>query len=148
MCFVFIWEQTAPCATYSINWLDFITEMKTVYSAVRTWSLNKDSLRFVFKWLKYTWSCEVLSSKRNCYFCNSINGRSACVSLVLSKSTWKFKWRRKYPDDRYPKRKICLYVSSFTQMSGLHHCKRCSILILLASCQQTCMTYTIAVCTV
>jgi hypothetical protein len=26
--------------------------------------------------------------------------------------------------------------------------RSCSILILLASCQQTCMTYTIAVCTV
>jgi len=27
-CFVFIWEQTATCATYSINWLVFITEKK------------------------------------------------------------------------------------------------------------------------
>jgi len=41
MCFVFIWEQTAICATYSINWLVFITDMKSVYSAVRTGSLNK-----------------------------------------------------------------------------------------------------------
>jgi len=41
MCFVCISEQTATCATYSINWLVFITEMKSVYSAVRTGSLNK-----------------------------------------------------------------------------------------------------------
>jgi uncharacterized MnhB-related membrane protein len=41
MCFVFIWEQTETCASYSINWLVFITEMKSVYSAVRTESLNK-----------------------------------------------------------------------------------------------------------
>jgi len=41
MCFVFIWERTATCATYSINWLVFITQMKSVYSAVRTGSLNK-----------------------------------------------------------------------------------------------------------
>ena len=41
MCFVFIWEQRETCATYSINWLVFITEMKSVYSAVRTGSLNK-----------------------------------------------------------------------------------------------------------
>jgi len=41
MCFVFIWEQTATCATYSINWLVFIAELKSVYSAVRTGSLNK-----------------------------------------------------------------------------------------------------------
>ena len=37
----FICEQTATCATYSINWLVFITEMKSVYCAVRTGSLNK-----------------------------------------------------------------------------------------------------------
>ena len=41
MCFVFIWEQTATCATYSVNWLVFVTEMKSVYCAVRTGSLNK-----------------------------------------------------------------------------------------------------------
>ena len=41
MCFVFIWEQKATCATYSINCLVFITETKSVYSAVRTGSLNK-----------------------------------------------------------------------------------------------------------
>jgi len=41
MCLVFIWEQKAICATYSINWLVFITEMKNVYSAVRSESLNK-----------------------------------------------------------------------------------------------------------
>ena len=26
--FVFIWQQTATCATYNMNWLVFITEMK------------------------------------------------------------------------------------------------------------------------
>jgi hypothetical protein len=41
MCFVFIWEQTATCATYSINWSVFIIEMKSVYSAVQTGTLNK-----------------------------------------------------------------------------------------------------------
>ena len=41
LCFVFIWEQTATCATYIINWLVFITEMKSAYCAVRTGSLNK-----------------------------------------------------------------------------------------------------------
>ena len=41
MCFVFMWEQTATCATYSINWLVFITEMESVYCAVRPGSLNK-----------------------------------------------------------------------------------------------------------
>jgi hypothetical protein len=37
----FVWEQTAICATYSINWLVFITEVKSVYSAVRTGPLNR-----------------------------------------------------------------------------------------------------------
>ena len=41
LCFVFIWEQTATCATYSINWSVFITEMKSVYSVVQIGSLNK-----------------------------------------------------------------------------------------------------------
>ena len=31
ICFVFISEQTATCATYSKNCLVFITEMKSVY---------------------------------------------------------------------------------------------------------------------
>jgi hypothetical protein len=30
MCFVFIWEQPATCATYTVNWLVFITEMKVL----------------------------------------------------------------------------------------------------------------------
>jgi len=34
------WGQTATCATYILNWLVFITEMKSVYCAVRTGSLN------------------------------------------------------------------------------------------------------------
>jgi len=41
MCFVFIWEQTATCATYSINQLVFITKMKSIYCAVWAGSLNK-----------------------------------------------------------------------------------------------------------
>jgi hypothetical protein len=40
MCFVFIWEQTVNYATHIINGLVFITEMKSVYIAVRTGSLN------------------------------------------------------------------------------------------------------------
>jgi hypothetical protein len=50
MCSVFISEQTANSDTYTINWLVFITEMKSFYCAVRTGSL-KSILRFVFKGL-------------------------------------------------------------------------------------------------
>ena len=45
--FVLIWQQTATCATYSINWLVFITEKKNVYSAVRTGALNR-TVRVLF----------------------------------------------------------------------------------------------------
>ena len=63
MCFVFIWEQTATCPTYSINWLVFITEMKSVYSAVRTGSgfYNRDEkclqhgTDWVFKYSSQSW---------------------------------------------------------------------------------------------
>jgi hypothetical protein len=41
MCFVFIWEETATCAIYAFNWLGFVTEIKSVYSAVRTGDSNK-----------------------------------------------------------------------------------------------------------
>jgi hypothetical protein len=48
MCFVFIWEQTATCATYRINWLVFITEMKFLQRGT-DWAFKHSSLRFVFK---------------------------------------------------------------------------------------------------
>jgi hypothetical protein len=41
MCFVFVWEQTATSAIYIQNCLVLITEMKSVYSAVRTGPLNE-----------------------------------------------------------------------------------------------------------
>ena len=36
MCFVRIWQQTAIISLYKINWLVFISEMESVYCAVRT----------------------------------------------------------------------------------------------------------------
>ena len=39
--FLFISDQTATCATYIINWLVCITEMKNVYCAVRTGNLTR-----------------------------------------------------------------------------------------------------------
>jgi hypothetical protein len=49
MSFVFIWEQTATCATYIISWLVFITQMKSFYCAVRTVSLNKAVCAFIWE---------------------------------------------------------------------------------------------------
>jgi hypothetical protein len=46
MCFVRISEQTATFALYNSNRLVFLTEVESVYSAVRTESLYKtDTLR-------------------------------------------------------------------------------------------------------
>ena len=46
VCFILISEQTAPFALYCINWLVFITEVESVYSAVRIESLyNTDTIR-------------------------------------------------------------------------------------------------------
>ena len=70
MCFVFIWGQTATCATYSINWLVFITEMKSVYSAVRTGSLNEAvcASSLTFESLLVTWCTNSLTFN-NCTLC-------------------------------------------------------------------------------
>ena len=48
MCFVWIWEQTAIISLYSINWLVFITETECVYCAVRTGSLYRIRVTFVY----------------------------------------------------------------------------------------------------
>ena len=46
MCFVWISEQTETFALYCINWLVFITEVESVYNAVRIESVyNTDTIR-------------------------------------------------------------------------------------------------------
>jgi hypothetical protein len=46
MCFVRISDQTATFALYIIEWMVFINEVESVYSAVRTESLYKtDTIR-------------------------------------------------------------------------------------------------------
>ena len=74
MCFVFIWKQTATCTTYNINWLVFITEMKSVYSAVRTGSLNKTvcALRLVFQGLMANVVTRKWVAKRNRTLCKNV----------------------------------------------------------------------------
>jgi hypothetical protein len=49
MCFVFVWEQTATYAIYIKKLTVSITEMKSVYSAVRTRYLNKPVSTPAFK---------------------------------------------------------------------------------------------------
>jgi len=48
VCSVWISEQTATFSLYNINRLDFITEIKSVYCAIRTESVyNTDTLSMV-----------------------------------------------------------------------------------------------------
>ena len=49
MCFVWISEQTAIISLYNINWLVFITEMESVYCAVRTGCLLIIYINLMFK---------------------------------------------------------------------------------------------------
>jgi hypothetical protein len=60
--------------------------------------------------------------------------RTVPLSIIRSFSLYKQQWYMSYK-----------FGDSLQAGSG---CNCSSILILLASCQQTCMTYTIAVCTV
>jgi len=99
MCFVFIWEQTATCATYSINWLVFITEMKSVYSAVRTGSLNKvacaSSLKgqygLNFSSLLVTWCTTSLTFNNYTFcphciyvFCIYLKQTATCATYIIN----------------------------------------------------------------
>jgi hypothetical protein len=45
---LFIWEQTATCATYSINWLVFITEMGRKKCHAVVWLLKTVVLKLFF----------------------------------------------------------------------------------------------------
>ena len=51
MCFVFIWEQTATCATYSMNWLVFYNRDEKCLLRGTNWVFKQSSVRFVFKGL-------------------------------------------------------------------------------------------------
>ena len=53
MYFVFIWEQTATCATYSINWLVYNRDEKCLQRGTN-WVFKYSGLRFVCKGLMRT----------------------------------------------------------------------------------------------
>jgi hypothetical protein len=82
--FLFIWEKTATCATYIINWFVFITEMKSVYSAVRTGPLNKAA-----------WTSSVKAFKGFAFTNTMMNlgVQSRICEFLSSRSTVTFYWR-------------------------------------------------------
>ena len=85
MCFVFISEQTATSAPYTINWLVFMTEMKNVYSAVRTGSLKKkaacDPLLVLHNiWIFVTSGIRMFQNRRGIFW------RRNCVDV---KAVWR-----------------------------------------------------------
>ena len=103
MCFVFIWEQTATCATYSINWLFFITKMKSVYSAVRTGSLTKAvcALSLTLRWLmSYIYGAPILDVSRSHNDAQqSVGLLWTSDQLVAETSTWQ---HTTLTTDKYP----------------------------------------------
>ena len=113
MCFVFIWEQTANCATYSINWLVFITEMKSVYSAVRTGALNKAVCASYVK--VEVW---YISSSDTHLYCRNIPSDVRMLSDAVQSSkidyTWLICW-------------YCIQKGSKTELDAYVHIKQYSI---------------------
>jgi len=87
LCVLYLSEKKATCATYIINWLVFITEMKSVYSAVRTGSYKCSSLQFAFKGLMRLKSKNVIiqfnSIQFNSIQFNSIQFNSIQFSSIL-----------------------------------------------------------------
>ena len=94
MCFVFIWEQTATCTTYSIYRLIFITEVKSVYRSVRTGSLNKAVCAYFLKgWLSSIRVCgnHLSSGVLSPVFSIPNTGYLNSLKLILERS-----WQEKY----------------------------------------------------
>ena len=104
MCFVFILEQTATCTTYSINWLVFITEMKSVYSAVRAGSLNKAVCASYLK----VWSVLIQGE--------SLAGgpKLSIKNYVIELMTWKFIYTYRQRCKTGPAHNRCWNWSPFT----------------------------------
>ena len=99
MCFVFIWEQTATCATYSINWLVFITEMKSVYCAVRTGSLTKAVCASYLKGYNRQSSSRVQNLHLSNEFCTEIKSSNIIktharteICSAGKQSLWNLHW--------------------------------------------------------
>ena len=55
MCFVWIWEQTAIISLYNIKWLVFMSEVGSVFCAVRAGSLTKRDDASIWKANVYEW---------------------------------------------------------------------------------------------
>jgi hypothetical protein len=70
MCFVRVSKQTAITFLYSISRLVFVTEMESVYCAVRTGSLYIKQICFVFKGLINNYArCEYYKASELPYNC-------------------------------------------------------------------------------
>ena len=118
MCFVFIWEHTATCATYSINWLVFITEMKSVYSAVRTGSLNKAVRAYAFKGLNLLPFRNKVPSYHAPFLIHSFSYRSwgSSVDTVTKLKAWK----GRNPPSTPSKEKTFVFSPRCPKHSGSH----------------------------
>jgi hypothetical protein len=53
LCVLYLSQQTATSAPYSVHWSGFITEMKSAYCAVRLGSLNEAAFALSLKGFKH-----------------------------------------------------------------------------------------------
>jgi hypothetical protein len=95
ICFVWIWEQTAIISLYNINWLVFVTEVKSVYCAV----LSKD--------IYFKSPCDAISSDNTAmhHICANVHKilveRRKWVILQRIIATAHMERRNRYPSKCY-----------------------------------------------
>jgi hypothetical protein len=85
MCFVFISEQTANSAPYNTDCLVLITEIKTVYCAVWTGSLNKAVCASSLNSAPYNIDCLVFITEIKSVYCAVRTGylnKAVCASSL------------------------------------------------------------------
>jgi hypothetical protein len=89
MCFVFIWEQTATCATYTNNWLVFITDIKRQYSETNVmhflFSLLRIKILYMFRAL-LAHPQETLH-KRHLVYCVRVTS-VGCARIGVEHKSW------------------------------------------------------------
>jgi hypothetical protein len=83
MCSEWISKQTAIISLYSINWLVFITELDSVYCAVRDECLNTFPVSFCLQVLLWV-QLQTVQLTANCGLCTNVYLFAAVFAYCLS----------------------------------------------------------------
>ena len=90
-CFIFNSQQMLTFAPHHRNWLVFITEMKSVYSAVRTGSLNKAVCASSLKGFKEEITGRKVEGSNERYYSLLWWGNKHSFTLC---ARWSFWWKK------------------------------------------------------